>query len=349
MTSKHGRRRFLGATAALIGGWQLLGMEQAFATSVGEGKRVGIVGLDTSHSIAFTEALNAAQSVYHGYHVVAAYPPGSVDIESSVSRIPGYTASMKAMGVTIVNSIDELLAGVDVVLMETNDGRRHLEQTIPVLKSGKRVFIDKPLAASLADGIAIMELSRRFRTPVFSASSLRFISTVKDVINGKVGKVLGADAYSPCELEKTHPDFFWYGIHGVELLYAVMGKGCKTVSRMHSPYTDIAVGQWADGRTGTFRGTRTGIHAYGGTVFGDKNNAIIGPEEGYRVLLQEIAGFFQTGVAPVQPDESLEVLAFMEAADLSKKRDGSAVSIEEVYKKALGEAQRILDEQSPVQ
>ncbi|MFT4024599.1 MAG: Gfo/Idh/MocA family oxidoreductase [Flavihumibacter sp.] len=349
MTNKYGRRRFLGNTATLLGGWQLLGMERAFAAPAGMGKRVGIIGLDTSHSVAFAEALNAAApSVYHEYRVVAAYPPGSLDIESSVSRIPGYVAGMEAMGITIVNSIEELLTRVDVVLLETNDGRRHLEQVIPVLKSGKRVFIDKPLAASLADGIAIVELSRRFRTPVFSASSLRFISTVKEVISGKVGKVLGADAYSPCELEKTHPDFFWYGIHGVELLYAVMGKGCKMVSRTHSPYTDIAVGQWADGRTGTFRGTRTGIHAYGGTVFGEKNNAIIGPEEGYRVLLAEIAGFFQTGMAHVQPDESLEVLAFMEAADLSKQRDGAPVSIEEVYNKALGEAHRILEKQSLV-
>lgn len=312
-----------------------------FANTIPSGKRVGIIGLDTSHSIEFTRVFNEqnASADYDGYKVVAAYPNGSIDIESSVKRIPEYREKVKAMGVEIVNSIDELLTKVDVVLLETNDGRRHLEQAIPVLKSGKRVFIDKPLTASLADGIAIFEIAKHFKAPVFSASSLRYISSAQDVVKGKIGKVLGADAYSPCVLEKTHPDFFWYGIHGVELLYTVMGTGCKEVVRVHSEKTDIAIGRWSDGKIGTFRGTRSGKHLYGGTAFGENGNITLGPVEGYESLLKEIVKFFNTGIPPVTAEDTLEILAFMEAADLSKTKKGAAVALETVWKKANSEAQ----------
>jgi len=141
------------------------------------GKRVGIIGLDTSHSIEFARVLNSsnAPGTYEGYKIVAAYPKGSLDIESSVSRIPDYIEKVKGMGVEIVDSIDDLLTKVDVVLLETNDGRRHLEQIIPVLKAGKTVFIDKPISASLADGIIIFELAKHYKVPVFSSSTLFFL------------------------------------------------------------------------------------------------------------------------------------------------------------------------------
>lgn len=309
-----------------------------------QGKRVGIIGLDTSHSIEYSRVLNSdnAPAVYEGYKIVAAYPKGSLDIESSVSRIPGYIEKVKSMGVEIVESIDDLLKKTDVILLETNDGRRHLEQAIPVLKAGKTMFIDKPISASLADGIAIFEAAKHYKVPVFSSSTLRFISSAQDVVKGKIGKVLGADTYSPCTIEKTHPDFFWYGIHGVEMLYTVMGTGCKEVVRVHTDGTDVAVGTWEDGRIGSFRGTRTGKHTYGGTAYGEKGDATLGPVQGYEGLLKEIVKFFQTGTLPVQPEETLEMLAFMEAADESKKKNGMPAKLAEVWKKANAEAQRKL-------
>lgn len=337
------RRNFIKTSVVTGVGLSLTGsVSPLFANAAAPaGKRVGMIGLDTSHSVEFTKVLNAATASpeYDGYKVVAAYPKGSLDIESSVKRIPDYTNKVKELGVEIVDSIDELLKKVDVVLLETNDGRRHLEQAIPVLKAGKRVFIDKPITASLADAIAIFELSKQYNTPAFSASSLRFMSSAQDVVKGKIGKVTGADAYSPCVLEKTHPDFFWYGIHGVEILYTVMGTGCKDVTRVHAEGTDLAIGRWADGRVGTFRGTRTGKHWYGGTAFGENGNAVLGPIEGYEPLLKEIVQFFNTGVVPVKSEDTLEILAFMEAADESKKRKGAGVPLEEIWKKANSEAQ----------
>lgn len=302
-----------------------------------EGTRVGIIGLDTSHSIAFVKALNAAspKPEYGGYKVVAAYPKGSNDIKSSVDRIEGYTADVRKFGVEIVSSIKELLTKVDVVMLETNDGRLHLEQALPVLKAGKRLFIDKPIAASLADAIAIFKAAKKYGVPVFSSSSLRFTQSAQDISKGTVvGNVLGAEAYSPSPFEPTHPDFFWYGIHGVETLYTVMGRGCKQVVRVHAPDADVVVGTWDNGRIGTFRGLRAEKKGYGGTVFGNKGISTIGPYSGYDSLLMEVIKFFKTGVVPVTPEETIEICAFMEAADESKKRGGVPVTLAEIMTKA---------------
>ncbi len=297
------------------------------------GKRVGMIGLDTSHSTAFVKVLNSAgaSADYKGYRVVAAYPYGSRDIDSSTKRIAGYTDEVKKQGVTVVDSIEELLKNVDVVLLETNDGRLHREQVIPVLKAGKRVFIDKPMAASLSDVITIFDAAQRYKIPLFSASSLRYITGMAGIDKRQV---LGADTFSPAVLEKTHPDLFWYGIHGVEALYTAMGTGCQSVVRTHTEGTDVVVGTWADGRVGTFRGTRTGKHDYGGTVYLTSGNVRLGPYNGYEPLLREIINYFETGIPPVTPEETIELFAFMEAADESKRRGGASVTLASVREKA---------------
>ena len=331
------RREFL-VTGALAGAGLVASRAARGEEAVPAGRRVGIIGLDTSHAPAFVKSLNAekASPDFGGYKVVAAYPQGSKDIQSSVSRVPGYTEEVKKSGVAIVDSIADLLTKVDVVLLESNDGRVHLEQALPVFKAGKTVFIDKPVAGSLADAFAIFKAAKECNVPVFSASSLRYMSNMDDIVKKQsIGKVLGAEAYSPCTLEPTHPDLFWYGIHGVEALYTVMGTGCQTVTRTHTPGADVVVGAWEGGRVGTFRGLRAGSTGYGGTAFGEKGIKPLGSYNGYDPLLKEIVAFFQTGVSPVAPEETLEIFTFMEAADESKRRGGTPVSLAETRKKTL--------------
>jgi hypothetical protein len=302
--------------------------------------RVGIIGLDTSHAPAFAKILNDenAPADVANCRVTIAYPPGSPDIESSVSRVPGYTEQISAMGIKIADSIEQLVGEVDAVLLETNDGRPHLEQVLPALRAGKPVFIDKPIAGSLADAIAIFAASAKLGTPVFSASSLRYAPGAQEIRKGAIGKVLGCDAYSPAALEETHPDLFWYGVHGVETLFTVMGTGCESVSRTHTKGLDVVVGVWDGNRIGTFRGIREGSSGYGGTAFGTDGIRQIGPYGGYRPLVVEIVKFFRTQEVPISPAETLEIFAFMEAADESKRQSGCPVRIEDVMKKASTEA-----------
>ena len=311
---------------------------------VKKGLRVGIIGLDTSHATAFTKSLNAenASPDFGGYKVVAAYPQGSKDIKSSVDRVPVYIEEVKKINVEIVDTIPDLLKKVDVVLLESNDGRPHLEQVIPVFKAGKTVFIDKPIAGTLTDAFAIFQAAKDYKVPVFSSSSLRYMSNVDDIVkNQSIGKVLGADAFGPCTIEPTHPDLFWYGVHGVEALFAVMGIGCQTVTRVHTPDTDVVVGVWEGNRIGSFRGIRAGRSGYGGNAFGEKGIKPLGDYNGYDPLLKEIVKFFQTGVSPVTPEETLEIFTFMEAADESKRRGGMLVSMAETKQRALAQVKKI--------
>ncbi len=299
--------------------------------------RAGIIGLDTSHAPAFTELLNDPKKAddLAGVEVVAAFPGGSPDIPSSADRVEGYTKQLAGQGIEIVSSIDDLLSKVDVVLLESVDGRPHLEQVIPVLKAGKPVFIDKPVAGSLADAIAIFDLAKELNVPCFSSSSLRFSPGILGMRNDeKIGRVLGCEARGPCSLEPHHPDLFWYGIHGVEILFTIMGTGCETVARTHTDGTEFVVGRWSGGRIGTFRGLRDGAHGYGATVYGDKGIGPSGGYEGYRPLVVEIVKFFKTGQPPVSPAETLEIYTFMEAADESQRQGGCPVKIADVVAKA---------------
>jgi predicted dehydrogenase len=301
--------------------------------------RAGIIGLDTSHVLAFTKTLNAQpqKPEVMGVRLVAAYPQGSRDIESSTARVPEYTEKVKALGVEIVPSIDVLLDKVDVIFLETNDGRPHLEQLLPCLTANKPVFIDKPIAGSLVDAIKIFDAAKKAGVPVFSSSSLRFGKNTQAVRGGSLGKVTQAETFSPASLEPHHPDLFWYGIHGVESLFTVMGKGCVSVKRGTSAEGTIQVtGTWEGGRTGTYSEKK----GYGGKAKGEKGESDVGAYDGYDPLLYSAVHFFRTGVAPVTPEETLEIYAFMEAADESKRRNGAEVTLKEVMDKALAEARK---------
>lgn len=332
------RRNFIrNTTLAGVGAGLLGSLKPLYGTAAARQQeviRIGIIGLDTSHAIAFTQSFNNPVTVpgLEGMKVVAAFPQTSPDIDLNKKRLPGYIEQVKGMGVEIVDSIAALLEKVDVVLLESNDGRPHLAQALPVIKAGKKLFIDKPLAASLSDGIAIVKAARKNNVPVFSSSALRFMESVQQVQKGAIGKVMGADTYSPAALEKTHPDLFWYGIHGVETLFAVMGSGCTSVTRFYTAGSDVVVGQWGEDRIGTFRGTRNSPDGFGGHVFGEKGGMLLGPFKGYEQLLQQIAVFFRTGVPPVKLEETLEVLAFMEAADESKRKGGKTIRLADVSK-----------------
>ncbi len=307
--------------------------------------RAGMIGLDTSHVVAFTDLLNnpsakgadaKEQEILSRVRIVAAYPGGSPDVPASRDRVEGYTKTLRdKYQVEIVDSIDTLLSKVDVVFLESVDGRPQLEQARPVLKAHKPVFIDKPVAGSLADAVAIYELAKETGTPVFSSSSLRFSPPLQAVrTDPKVGNVLGCAAYSPCSLEPHHPDLFWYGIHGVEELYTVMGPGCTSVSRVQTKDAELVTGTWHDGRIGTFRGLRAGKEGYGVTVFGQKAIVNLEPPANYKPLVVEICRFFQTHKPPVSAEETLEIYTFMEAADESKRQGGAPVTLESVMQRA---------------
>jgi predicted dehydrogenase len=293
--------------------------------------RAGMIGLTTSHVPAFTNLLNDPQAAgdLAGVQVVAGFTGGIEDNPSSWDRREKYTEELRQKGVKIYDTIPEMLEHVDVVFLEEVDGRPHLEWARPVIAAGKPLFIDKPLAGSLADCIEIFRLAKEANVPCFSSSSLRFGSDLPPVRNGEseFGPIKSCVAWGPMSIEPHHPDLFWYGIHGCEILFTIMGTGCKTVTR-EGP--EKVVGVWADGRTGTFEARK----GYGADVVGTKGSGTVGKYEGYKPMVIEICKFFKTGKPPVSMQETLEIYTFMEAADESKRQGGKPVSMEDVFQKA---------------
>ncbi|HKQ37119.1 MAG TPA: gfo/Idh/MocA family oxidoreductase [Verrucomicrobiae bacterium] len=303
--------------------------------------RAGMIGLDTSHVPAFAKIFNNAKATgdLAGIKIVAGYP-GGTDIPASRDRVKGFTEQLRGMGIEIVDTIPQLLQKVDVVLLESVDGRIHFEEAVPVLNARKPLFIDKPAGGSLADTVAIYDLAKKNNVPCFSSSSLRFAAGIQELLkNEKVGTIAGAITWGPCSYMEGTPDMFFYGIHGIEPLYALMGTGCETVTRIQTKDTDLVSGVWKDGRVGTYRGIRANKADFGAIAFGSKGIVQTGKEGGYDELCHEIARFFKTGQVPVPPEETIEIFAFMEAAEESKRQGGAPVSLKDVLTKARAAAE----------
>lgn len=330
------RRRWI---VLWVGSWLLAaGLAQTPGAAPAATMRIGIVGLDSSHSVAFTEMLNDPKAPGHvsGARVVCAFPGGSPDVAMSASRLAGFTREMREKyGVEIVTSLPALVSKVDAIMILSVDGRAHLPQARAVFGSGKPVYIDKPLAASYGDGRAILQLALKTGTPIFSASAARYYANVVACKNDPgLGRITGCDSYSPAPLEPHNPGLFWYGVHAVEMLYSVLGPGCDSVRCWHTDQTDLVVGHWSDGRIGTVRGLRNGSHPYGVEVFGTRGvraSACDTRPENYEGLVQQIVRFFHTRRSPVSDGEMLEVLRFMQAAEISQQHGGRPVRLRDVH------------------
>ncbi len=309
--------------------------------------RAGIIGCDTSHVIAFTKVINDPQATGAAakVQVTCAFPGGSDDIPDSRNRVEPYTKQLKEQGIEIVGSVEKVVEQSDVIMIESLDGRPHLEQFRKAAK-GKPVFIDKPAASSLAEVVAIFKLAEQTKTPCYSSSALRFGDTVADLAKDDdkaKGPIVGCSVASPYSTERHHPDLFWYGIHGVESIYTLLGTGCETVSRTEGKFATVAVGKWRDGRIGTFTGLK-GNHDYAFTVFHEKGIAAAQGFSGYEPHVREMCEFFVSRKPPVTADETIEIYAFMQAADESLKNDGRPVSLHEVIKRAEDQAAELVGE-----
>jgi hypothetical protein len=298
--------------------------------------RAGIIGCDTSHVLAFTDLLHA--NPQWRIRVVAAFGGGSPDMPgASMAPVAEYTRTLRERHqVEIVETIAALLERVDVVLLESVDGRPHLEQARPVIAARKLLFIDKPFTGSLKDALELLRLAREGGVAFFSSSCVRFQPEVAKLRKEPgVPKLAKVQASSPLSIEPHHPDLFWYGIHGVEALYTVMGRGCVSVTRKAEGEYDFTTGKWADGRTGVFRGAiGKGTYLPLVQVWGEGGETADTGKAGYnyRGLCEAVAQFFHTGVAPIDPQETLEIIEFMTAAQLSKERGGAEVKLEELRK-----------------
>lgn len=299
--------------------------------------RLGIVGVDTSHAEQFTARLNDPAHPGHvaGARVVAAFPLPSLDLPESRDRVGGFTTMLRErFAVRIASSLEDLCTSVDAILLLAFDGRPRLEIMRRLIAQRKPVFMDKPVAASLADTVAIYALAADAGVPVFSASAIRWYAGVQTVATASPIPATGAISYGPAHILPGHPDLFFYGIHPTEALFTVIGPGCLSVTRTTTPSASVVTGLWDGGRTGVLYAIHEGAKAYKVVRFGPDGIVEQTTEGDYTPLLREIVSFFRSGVPPVSARETVAIYAFMAAADESKHRGGTAVSLREVLETA---------------
>ena len=293
--------------------------------------KIGMVGLDTSHVTAFVDLLNDSNNQFHvpGCKIVKAFPGGSAKFSLSANRVEGFTEELKKRNVEIVDSI-EALAGLDAYFLESVDGDQHLEQFKVLAKFGKPVFIDKPLACNYADAKAIVDIAKAENVPLMSCSSIRYALGINDLKQEEDTEVFACQAFGPMNLLEDYRDYFWYGIHSTEIVFAMLGKGCESVQVIPTEHADLLFGRWADGRIGSILGNRNGVWEFGCTITTNTHQrqaVASGAVPYYSMLLKEVVPFFQTGKSPLDIEETLNVIAFLEAASRSRAANGALVKI----------------------
>jgi predicted dehydrogenase len=298
--------------------------------------KIGMIGLDTSHVVAFTQLLNDPKNEHHipGGKVVIAYPGGSPDFDLSINRVQGFTNELKdKWGVKIVETPEVVAEGCDLLFIESVDGRVHLDQFRRTVKYKKPTYIDKPLTVDPREAEEIFRLANENGVPVMSTSSLRYLDVFEQALES-IGrdKVTGVDAFGPMGEVPTQPGLYWYGIHTVEMIVAAMGPGCREARAFKNEGTDIVLFVYDDGRVATFRGLRKAHSKFGAVIHGPEKggaayaDASLSKVPGYASLIRAIMRSLPNGKSDIPQEQTLAVIKMIDAAN--KARDtGKTVNI----------------------
>jgi len=294
--------------------------------------KLGVVDFDSSHSVEFIRRINhkdiAEEQWVHGAEVImgCSYPSEVTDDQT----VESYVAAAKEMGVEIVESEDDMIGRVEGVLLLSDDGDTHYERALTFIEAGVPMFIDKPLTYSVDQAKDLIETAAEKGVPIFSSSSLRYAPEVVSVAGGEAcGGIVSAATFSPAKPQKHHAGLWYYGIHAVETLYALMGPGCEAVRCVSTETSDMVMAEWTDGRLAAVHGMRASTHAFGFTAWGEKGivQKTVDARYIYRELLKKVIEMFQTGEPPVPPSETLELITFLDAAVRSAREESRRVRL----------------------
>lgn len=287
--------------------------------------KVGIIGLDSSHTPEFVRLIQGEEKKMEGLRVEKAMrfaSPFQAEFGQDERQ-----AKIEKWGVRMCRSVEETVDGMDAVFVEINDPAQHLHYFEQVAGLGIPVFLDKPLAGTLNDGLKIVELAAKHRTNVWSASSLRFIPGLA-AARTKAPDPVCANIYGALGKAASGSDLIWYGVHAVEMLNAVMGSGARSVRALSDDNGVVISVQYGNGRRGVVE-CNSNLYQYGGRLQRQDAFAVFDSvgEIFYVYLLQEIRQWLAGGPAPVSMSDALEILAILDAAERSILSEGDSVSI----------------------
>jgi predicted dehydrogenase len=290
--------------------------------------KIGMIGLDTSHAPAFARCFNKADHAEHiaGARVTVGYPGGSSDFDLSINRVEGYTKQLRdEFDVNIVDSPEAVAEQADLVFIMTCDGRAHRGLFERVVKFGKPTFIDKPMATSAADASAMFQLAKQDNVTLMSCSSLRYAQPLADALDhcGDLGAIVGCDVFGPMEIHPPLPGLFWYGIHSVEMVNRIMGRGCKQVGVTTIRDGDVLTLAYEDGRVAVVRGLRKGHHKFGATIHREKGPQLVNASDTkrsyYASMLDAVMRSLPNKKSDVEAQDTMEIMRILEAGNKARE------------------------------
>jgi len=296
--------------------------------------KIGLIGLDSSHCVEYATLLHQAAHSHHvpGGRIVAAFPGGSPDWELSASRVDGFTQRIgEEFGIPLEDSIEAVVDRSDALMILSVDGRVHRDQFEIVARSGKPTYIDKPLAVSVADSRRIEAIAVEHGTPFFSASVWRYSRGLQEALATLDEPCRQISLQGPWPLHEGRHGWFFYGIHQVEMVYAAMGTGCRRVACARDGASEILTGFWPDGRMASVGACHDKERPFAGHLLGAKREALLtvldDKYDRYGAFLRSALEFFKGGTAPVPTMETIETIAFLEAAAISAENGGILIDL----------------------
>lgn len=283
--------------------------------------KAAIIGLDTSHSIQFSMRTMAKdcdpEQRVEGLEILSC-----MRFETPFQDKKGLderTAQLEEWGVKVTESFEEAVEGAEALLLEVNDPALHVEYFEKAAKLGLPIFLDKPLADNMANGLEIARLVKKYNVRMFSASSLRFINSMEESIS-KFEDIQCASIFGPLGIAPTGESVVWYGVHAFEILQRIMGCGAESVTAVNDEKGVVAVVHYKDGRRGVIELAK-GAFVYGGNVRtdSDKDVFLCDMTYAYKGLLDRIVAFFNGGPAPVEFDDTLEIMNLLDTTVRSMK------------------------------
>ncbi|QDU34566.1 Oxidoreductase family, NAD-binding Rossmann fold [Poriferisphaera corsica] len=298
-------------------------------------KKIGMIGLDTSHVTIFAELLSNQDHEHYigGGEVIAGWPGGSKDFAMSHSRVDEYTNALRDQyGATIFETPEEVAEVSDAIFIHAVDGATHLELFKQVVSYGKPVFIDKPLACSVHDAKAIIELAEEREVLIGSASSLRYWDELVIAIADKeMGEIESMEAWGPLSFQEGMPWYFWYGVHSVEMLVAGLGPGCEEMSLHMNDKSEILNMRWADGRSGIYHGIKEGHGGFGAVIHRSEGVQVLDCAKSsrpyYVSLVERLMDTLVQGKEMVAYDEMLETVKILEWGCRMKDEKNSRLTV----------------------
>ncbi len=298
-----------------------------------EMKKIGLIGLDTSHVIAFTKLLNDPAHEWHipGGRVTSGWPGGSPDFPNSIDRLPEYTKALREEhGIEILDSPEAVAEASDIVFIESVDGRVHLEQFKRTLPYRRPTFIDKPFALRSGEAREMVRLADEAGIALMSGSSLRYAAELEQALAHGRDDIVGCDAHGPMGEVPTQPGLFWYGCHAIEMIVAALGAGCCEVRCLRNEQHDLLTAVWHDGRMASYHGLREAHGRFGITLHRKKSVTYVDAHTGrpfYAGLMAAVMEHLPHNRSNVTGAELIEVVAIIEAANESRANNGAAVRL----------------------